>query len=84
MLHRVVRPFPCSWDGLTLVNLSTGDEREFGDMAAGLLAEGYIESITDVPADEPGVAPLVRVVDAAEVTQTLAPLAPKRPYKKRG
>lgn len=42
MLHRVVKPFPCSWDGITLVDLNAGDERDFGDMAAGLVAEGWV------------------------------------------
>ncbi len=44
MLHRVVKPFPCSWDGFTLVDLNVGDERDFGDMAAGLVAEGWVEA----------------------------------------
>jgi hypothetical protein len=51
-MHRVVRPFPVSWDGLTLENLHAGDEREFGEMTAGLLAEGYIEPVGAVPAGE--------------------------------
>lgn len=48
-MHRVVRPFPVSWDGLTLVDLVVGDERDFGDMTAGLLAEKYIEPVTSEP-----------------------------------
>lgn len=44
-MHKVVRPFPVSWDGLTLIDLHPGDERDFGDMAAGLQAEGYIVAI---------------------------------------
>ncbi|MNL46185.1 hypothetical protein D3C87_1688720 [compost metagenome] len=43
MLHRVVKPFPYSEDGLTLVDLNVGDERDFGDLTAGLLAEGWVE-----------------------------------------
>ena len=42
-MHRVVKPFPYSVDGFTLVSLVEGDERDFGDMAAGLAAEGWIE-----------------------------------------
>lgn len=42
MMHRVVRPFPCSWDGLTLVDLNVDDERDFGTMAKGLVDEGWI------------------------------------------
>lgn len=46
MLYRVVRPFPLSLDGLTLIDLNAGDEREdFGGMEAGLAAEGYIEAV---------------------------------------
>lgn len=66
MLHRVVRPFPCSFDGLTLIDLNAGDERDFGTMAAGLTDAGFIEPISeasDAPksdsddaGDEPAVA----------------------------
>lgn len=45
MLHRVVTPFPCSWDGITSVDLEIGDERDFGSMADGLVAIGWIEAI---------------------------------------
>ncbi|KAA0689848.1 hypothetical protein DTW90_30620 [Neorhizobium sp. P12A] len=45
MMHRVVKPFPCSWDGFTLVDLNEGDERDFGGLADGLVAEGWIEPI---------------------------------------
>ena len=44
MLNRVVKPFSYSEDGLALVDLSIGDERDFGDLAAGLAAEGFIEA----------------------------------------
>lgn len=47
MLHRVVRPFPYSEDGLTLVDLNVGDERDFGDMAGGLVAEGWVETAVE-------------------------------------
>ncbi|MBB3743727.1 hypothetical protein FHX10_003226 [Rhizobium sp. BK591] len=45
MLHKVVAPFPCSWDGITSVDLEIGDERDFGSMADGLVAIGWIEPI---------------------------------------
>lgn len=48
MMHRVVKPFPCSWDGFTLVDLNVGDERDFGSMADGLVAEGFIEAVDAV------------------------------------
>lgn len=62
MLHRVVRPFPCSFDGLTLVDLNAGDERDFGSMATGLVKAGLIEElkagsgIIVAPSDERAVA----------------------------
>ncbi|KAF0136980.1 MAG: hypothetical protein FD152_786, partial [Xanthobacteraceae bacterium] len=52
MMHRVVKPFPCSWDGFTLVDLVEGDERDFGAMANGLRGLGWIEPI-DAPQQEP-------------------------------
>jgi len=52
MLHRVVRPFPYSEDGFTLVDLNVDDERDFGAMADGLVAEGYIKAVD--AADEGG------------------------------
>lgn len=45
MLHKVVAPFPCSWDGITSVDLEIGDERDFGSMADGLVAIGWIEEL---------------------------------------
>lgn len=45
MAHRVVKPFPFSEDGFTLVDLNVGDERDFGDMTGGLEAEGWIEAV---------------------------------------
>lgn len=61
MLYRVVRPFPLSLDGLTLIDLKIGDEREdFGGMEAGLEAEGFIEPAGDKPVgDKPNTQPEV-------------------------
>lgn len=54
MLYRVVRPFPLSLDGLTLIDLNEGDERsDWGGMEEGLVAEGYIEAVPEDPAREP-------------------------------
>lgn len=56
MLHRVVKPFPFSEDGFTLVGLAAGDERDFGAMADGLVAAGLIEPVAvdePVEQDEP-------------------------------
>lgn len=44
-MHRVVKPFPYSVDGFTLVDLNVDDERDFGSMADGLVAEGWIEPV---------------------------------------
>jgi len=62
-MHKVVRPFAYSVDGLTLVDLSVGDERDFGDLAAGLLKEGYIEpaSAAVVEPEEEPVAETVNI-----------------------
>lgn len=52
-MHRVVVPFPCSWDGITAVSLVEGDVRDFGTMAAGLVGMGWIEPISvDAAASE--------------------------------
>lgn len=53
MNHVVVKPFPCRADaaGLTTEHLVPGDVRDFGELAAGLLAEGYI---AEIPAEQPG------------------------------
>lgn len=48
MMHRVVKPFPFSEDGFTLVDLNAGDERDFGTHASGLLAEGWVEEVGEV------------------------------------
>jgi hypothetical protein len=54
MMHRVVRPFSLSLNGLTLIDLNVGDERsDWGGMEDGLVAEGYIEPVLENPAREP-------------------------------
>lgn len=88
-MHKVVRPFPVSWDGLTLENLSVGDERDFGEMTAGLLAERYIEAIEPAVGGylAPDSVPEPVEASATEVGEPTAEvetaLATKRPYKKR-
>lgn len=42
MGHVVLKPFFYAKDGFTLEGLKPGVEREFGDVADGLLAEGFI------------------------------------------
>lgn len=65
MMHRVVKPFPFSDDGFTLVDLNVGDERDFGAHAGGLLAEGWVEDVGEVgksvePAEKPAEKPAKR------------------------
>lgn len=55
MAHRVVKPFPFAEDGFTLVDLNVGDERDFGDMTGGLVAEGWIE-VVETASDNAGEA----------------------------
>jgi hypothetical protein len=61
----VVKPFRYARDGFTVENLMPGDDRDFGDVHDGLIAEGFIAiGATDwsdaidvshvaVPVDEP-------------------------------
>lgn len=49
-MHKVVRPFRFSEDGLTIVYLIAGSERDFGTLTAGLVADGFIEPVV-VPAE---------------------------------
>lgn len=39
----VLKAFDYAADGFTVERLTPGDEREFGDLAAGLTAAGYID-----------------------------------------
>lgn len=41
-MHRVLKAFPCSFDGVRSEMLQPGDERDFGSMAEGLKKAGYI------------------------------------------
>lgn len=45
MLHKVVMPFPFSWNGIHAVDLFVGDERDFGSSANGLVGMGWIEAV---------------------------------------
>jgi hypothetical protein len=59
-MHRVVKPFPYSEDGFTLIDLSIGDERDFGSMADGLVAEGWVEAVGEATADQQAEKPAKR------------------------
>lgn len=83
-MAKVLRAFDYSFDGVTALKAKVGDFIDFGDMTAGLEAEGYIEpgeepeALSDAPvqsepevvvaADEPPVATDV-------VEEVVAPVA---------
>lgn len=51
-MHVVVRPFAYAPDGIHPINMTPGDELDFGDATAGLLAEGWIADMpSSVPSD---------------------------------
>jgi hypothetical protein len=39
-----LKPFPFAGDGHSVEMLKAGDERDFGALTAGLVAEGYVAS----------------------------------------
>lgn len=63
-MHKVVKPFPYSVDGFTLIDLNVGDERDFGAMTDGLVGEGFIEPVAAK------VAVIERAVVAEPVIET--------------
>ncbi|AHG45121.1 hypothetical protein RLEG12_18585 [Rhizobium leguminosarum bv. trifolii CB782] len=78
MLYQVVRPFPLSLDGLTLIDLDAGDEREdFGGMEAGLEAEGFIKPVGKKAAIEPQIVQ-PQVAPVAEPTKPVSQPKPRR------
>lgn len=80
MLYRVVRPFPLSLDGLTLIDLNAGDEREdFGGMQEGLVAEGYIEPAGE--AEQPSDP--INTIDLDEPASLDLQPAPPRARKRK-
>lgn len=60
-MHKVLRKFPCSFDGVTIEDLDIGDVRDFGTLAEGLQNAGYVGAPDDC------------VVVAAEVERELEP-----------
>lgn len=70
-MHKVVMPFPCSWDGVTAVDLAVGDVRDFGTMADGLIGMGWIEPIVDEPTKS---VVAVETVAEREVAADLLPV----------
>lgn len=78
-MHKVVKPFPFSEDGFTLIDLAIGDERDFGAMTDGLMGEGFIEPIESKPSAAPTVdeQPIELAVEAAAEYET-------KPVPRRG
>lgn len=83
MVHKVVKPFPYSEDGVTLIGLNVGDERDFGALAEGLASEGWVEAVDGSvePTPEPEPAPEPAPEPTPESEQ--AP-EPEKPAKKAG
>lgn len=48
-MHKVLKAFPCSFDGIRAEDLKPGDEREFGSMAEGLKRAGLIGEPDETP-----------------------------------
>ncbi len=48
-MHKVLKAFPCSFDGVHTEDLQVGDERDFGSMADGLKAAGLIGELGQTP-----------------------------------
>lgn len=46
-MHKVLKAFPCSFDGIRSEQLKAGHEREFGSMAEGLKKAGLIGDIDE-------------------------------------
>lgn len=58
-MHKVVVPFPFYANGITPVDLVVGDERDFGAMADGLVAIGWIEADGAPAHVEPSLEPVI-------------------------
>lgn len=78
-MHVVLKPFPCSFDGITSVMLEVGDVRDFGSLAPGLVAEKYIESARAEPVIDPGRQEPRPIKADPEPPATLAPTAVNDP-----
>ena len=82
-MHKVVVPFPFYANGITPVDLVVGDERDFGAMADGLVAIGWIEAIAD-PADVEQPADIEQPVFIPVIETTALAGAPENATLKRG
>lgn len=55
-MHKALKPFRCSFDGVNIRELAAGEEHDFGSLATGLAAAGYITEVVGeagpvIPAD---------------------------------
>lgn len=55
-MHKVLKTFPCSFDGIKAELLDVGEEREFGSMAEGLKKAGLIGDLDAAPQSNGGGA----------------------------
>lgn len=72
-MHKVVKPFLYAGDGITVVKLIPGDERDFGTSTVGLLKEGFIEEAKGKKAAEEPVEANSTDVKIAEPVDPEAP-----------
>ena len=75
MLHRVVTPFPYSWDGVTSIPLAVGEVKDFGSSANGLVGMGWIEAV-DAKATVAEAIIETTVVEVPPIEMTVVDEAP--------
>lgn len=46
-MYQVLKPFKYAEDGIRAVDLAEGDELDFGSIAPGLIAEGFISEVKE-------------------------------------
>ncbi|RWP31814.1 hypothetical protein [Mesorhizobium sp.] len=79
-MHKVLKAFPCSFDGIKAEGLKPGDEREFGSMAEGLKKAGLIG---DIPLDTPSLRDDGPTVGEYVAAGYLASIYPPKGYASR-
>ncbi len=78
-MHKILKTFPYSPDGVRVVTLGEGSEHEIrADLVEGLTAAGYIAEASQMPQDEPEIA---EAADVAEDQPEPAKRGPGRPRK---
>lgn len=82
-MAKVLRAFDYSFDGVTALKASVGDDIDFLDMTDGLVAEGYVSAEpTQEPAQEPTQEPVQEAAEevAPDVPATVD-AAPEQPVE---